>query len=79
MTEKVDIAFSIILKKIRHERQLSQEQLALESGLDRTYISLLERGMRHPSLKTIFLISDALKMRPTDLVRMVEEECYEDN
>jgi len=76
---KVEIAFSIILKKIRHESLLSQEQLALESGLDRTYISLLERGMRQPSLKTIFLISSALKIHPADLVRMVKEECHENN
>lgn len=70
MAVKVEIAFSIILKKIRNQKKLSQEQLALESGLDRTYISLLERGMRQPSLKTIFLLSSALEIHPAELVRI---------
>lgn len=79
MAQGIELAFSIILKKIRHEKQVSQEQLALESGLDRTYISLLERGLRQPTLKTIFLISKAFDTDPSDLVRMVKDKIDEDN
>lgn len=39
-------AFGRILKEIRHEHSLSQEELGFESGYHRTYISLLERGKK---------------------------------
>jgi len=53
---------------------MSQEKLALEANLDRTFISLLERGLRQPSLKTLFAIANVLKVRPHEIVRAVEEE-----
>ena len=60
MTKKVGVhmtvekAFGRILRAIRRERGLTQEQLGFESGYHRTYISLLERGKKNPSLNTIF-------------------------
>jgi len=59
---------SIIKKfgqRIREERskqRISQEELGFRTGLDRTYISGIERGARNPSLKNIIKISDALKL-----------------
>ena len=50
----IGAAFGRVLKQMRTEKDLSQESLALNSGYDRTYISLLERGHRAPSLKTVF-------------------------
>ncbi|MBE0576865.1 MAG: helix-turn-helix transcriptional regulator [Desulfuromonadales bacterium] len=67
-------AFGKILKNLRTEASFSQETLALECGLDRTYISLLERGLRQPSLKTIFTLSRSLKVSPSVLVSLVEKE-----
>lgn len=66
-------AFSKVLKKLRKDKNLSQEELASKSGLDRTYISLLERGLRQPSLRSIFLISEALNILPEALVKLVKE------
>lgn len=65
-------AFADVLKTLRTEAGLSQQQLALESDLDRTYISLLERGMRQPSLGTIFRIATVLKVAPHEIVTRVE-------
>lgn len=65
-------AFGIALRKARAEAELSQEQLALESGYDRTYISMLERGLRNPSLKTIFTVARILKISPTNIIDDVE-------
>jgi transcriptional regulator with XRE-family HTH domain len=45
-------AFGKVLKEIRQEHSLSQEELGFESGCHRTYISLLERGRKSPSLNT---------------------------
>lgn len=48
------------LKRLRTKAHISQEELALRSGLDRTYISGCERGVRNPSLVSVEKIADAL-------------------
>lgn len=64
-------AFGAVLRDLRRERSMSQETLALESQLDRTFISLLERGLRQPSLTTILLLAKPLGVSPVDLVAAV--------
>ena len=64
--------FGRILKQARVERELSQEKLALESGLDRTFVSMLERGLRQPTLNTLFSLARTLKMNPSELVGSLE-------
>ena len=64
--------FGSELRKARKATGISQEKLALKVGLDRTYISMLERGLRQPSLTTIFLLSPALGMSSVDMVENVE-------
>ena len=59
-----EIAFGQILRSYRKKAGLSQEKLAAESELDRTYISLLERGLRQPSLTTILQLSKPLQITP---------------
>lgn len=66
-------AFGLVLRDLRRERALSQETLALESQLDRTFISLLERGLRQPSLTTIFQLARPLGLSPEDLVAAVSK------
>jgi len=62
-------AFGRLLRELREERGLSQSQLALDSGLDQTFVSLLERGRRQPSLITMFALCDALGVAPETIVR----------
>jgi transcriptional regulator with XRE-family HTH domain len=52
------------VRRARKALALSQEQLALEVDLDRTYISGIERGVRNPSLDVIAKIAKRLKMTP---------------
>jgi transcriptional regulator with XRE-family HTH domain len=68
-TEK---AFGRVLQEIRRERHISQEELGFLSGYHRTYISLLERGKKSPSLQTIFRLSSALNIEPSDMIKRVE-------
>jgi transcriptional regulator with XRE-family HTH domain len=65
-------AFGLVVKEIRQEHSLSQEQLGFESGYHRTYISLLERGKKSPSLNTIFQIAKAFNIAPSEMLRRIE-------
>lgn len=66
-------SFGKVLQELRREKKVTQEDLAHNSGLDRTYISLLERGLRIPTLTTIFKISTSLEIQPEEFVRLVKE------
>lgn len=66
-------AFGKILRNKRKSAGLSQERLAFMCGLDRTYIGLLERGQRQPSLTTIFVISEKLNIYPSQMIAELEE------
>lgn len=70
-------AFGLVLRDLRRERAMSQETLALESQLDRTFISLLERGLRQPSLTTILQLAKPLGLSPEDLVAAVSKVLYQ--
>jgi len=52
------------VRKIREELGLSQEQLAFESELHRTYISGVERGVRNPTVLVIDRLAKALEVSP---------------
>lgn len=52
----------IRIRQIRLEKKLTQEELALEAGLNRAYIGYIERGERNPSTETISKIAKALKV-----------------
>jgi transcriptional regulator with XRE-family HTH domain len=65
---RLGIAFGRVLRAARRERGVSQEWLALATGLDRTFMSLLERGNRTPTLLVVFILADALSKKPCQLV-----------
>ena len=60
------IAFGENLRKIRLAKGISQEELAYRAGLDRTYISGCERGLRNISLENICKLATALEISPKD-------------
>lgn len=61
-------AFGRVLRRMRRNAGLTQEQLGLEADLRRTYVSLLELGQQQPSLTTILKLADALGRRPGELI-----------
>lgn len=71
--KKLKAVFGKVLREYREKIGLSQEQLALECELDRTYISLLERGLRQPSLGSIFVIATALGTSPSKMISSIEK------
>lgn len=55
-------------RRLRLEKNLTQEQFAELSGLSQQYISGLERGHRNPTVVTLYEIATALKAQPVDLL-----------
>ncbi|MFY7994063.1 MAG: LexA family protein [Bacteriovoracaceae bacterium] len=64
--------FGQILKEVRQNRMLSQEELAEASDLDRTYISMLERGLKNPTIHTLFQLSRSLRVPAELLINFIE-------
>jgi transcriptional regulator with XRE-family HTH domain len=62
-------AFGSRVRALRTDRGWSQERLAHEAGLDRTYIGSVERGERNIALDNIWLLADTLGVAPADLVQ----------
>lgn len=60
-------AFGRAVRELRQEHGLSQEQLALDSGLDRSYVGGIERGERNPSIGNVFKIAGALDVPPSEI------------
>ncbi|WP_175037890.1 helix-turn-helix domain-containing protein [Burkholderia contaminans] len=68
------VAFGRVLRRFRKRAGLSQEQLALEAGVRRTYVSLIELGQNQPTITIIFKLAAALNSLPSELIRETELE-----
>jgi transcriptional regulator with XRE-family HTH domain len=71
--DKLSLKFGQIIRRHRLRIGLSQEELADVAGLHRTYVSLLERGLRNPSLSVIVTLAAALKTTAVQLVSDIEK------
>lgn len=56
------------IKRLREQKELSQEQFGFESGIHRTYISDVERGARNPSVTQVEKFAKALGVTPGHLL-----------
>lgn len=70
----IGIIFGEVLRRHRSEKNISQEELAFLAGVDRTFVSRLERGIRQPTITTMIGIGQALGVPAADLVRETEEQ-----
>ena len=73
MPATLEEAFGSVIRELRHSRGLSQEELSFACGRHRTYVSLIERGRNSPSIKTLWMLSDALDVKPSEIIRRVEK------
>lgn len=76
---RIGLAFGSALRQLRRARGLTQEGLALVGGFDRTYPSLLERGLRTPTLSVLFRLAEALGIEPGRLVTLTEDQLSGDH
>lgn len=64
--------FATNLRRLRHEKGLSQDDLAYEAEVSRSYLSQLEKGAYFASLKIIGRLAEALGVEPAELLRLPE-------
>jgi transcriptional regulator with XRE-family HTH domain len=67
------LAFGKVLRVVRKEVGLTQEELGHAAGLDRTFVSMLERGERQPTVRVLFKLAAALKVQPVRLIELTQE------
>jgi transcriptional regulator with XRE-family HTH domain len=72
--KQLGVAIGAALRHLREKSGLSQEELGFRFGLHRTYVSLLERGGRIPSVPTLLSLGEYLGASPVELMRLVERE-----
>lgn len=73
------VHFGIVLRELRIAQQLSQEMLAYRCGRHPSYISLLERNLKRPSLDTIIALALGLGIAASEMLKEIEqhpENCW---
>ena len=66
------VAFGNRLRRLRYDADLTQEQLAFEAGLERSYVGQCERGERNVSLLNVVKLARAMRVRPAELMAGIE-------
>jgi len=69
----INKAFGIRVRRRREALGLSQEELAFQAGLHRTYISLIERGLRGVTIETIAKLAKALQTTSSQMLEHIEQ------
>lgn len=62
------LKFGQKMQKVRKDKGVTQEELAARLSMHRTYIGLIERGERNPTIRTLYKIAKALKVPASDLL-----------
>ncbi|HYK74856.1 MAG TPA: helix-turn-helix transcriptional regulator [Pseudoneobacillus sp.] len=68
-----------VLRKLRKERNFSQEEFAFRADLNRKFISGLETGEQQPTYISIYKMAKALEIRPSELIKAIEEKMDSDD
>ncbi|MFL6556197.1 MAG: helix-turn-helix domain-containing protein [Bacillus sp. (in: firmicutes)] len=67
------VHFGIVLKKLRNAQELSQEVLAFRCCRHPSYISLLERNLKNPTLDTLVALAHGLDMTASEMLKEIEQ------
>jgi transcriptional regulator with XRE-family HTH domain len=73
MSKNTSDAFGPVLRQLRLEKKLTQDQLSEIVGVASPYISMLESGHKYPNLEMIFKLAEALRVRPGAMLDAMEE------
>lgn len=67
------VLLGLNVRKFRKLRGMTQEQLGLETEMERSYVSDLERGTRNPSVRAVDRLAKALAVQPHQLLMPIED------
>ena len=70
---RLSAAFAEVIREQRAKQGLSQEDLAHDADLHRTYVGLIERGLRNPTIEVGHALALALGTTLSDLIRRAEK------
>ena len=62
--------FAANLRRLRHQKSMSQEELAHEAGINRTYLSKLETAVSYAGLEIIGKLASVLDVEPAELLKL---------
>ncbi len=68
-------AVGTVIKRMRKERGQSQEVCSGLAGIARSHLAMIENYDKNPNFETIWKISNALDVKPHELVKEIEKEC----
>lgn len=68
-----NIAIGKTIRRLRKEKKLSQDVLSGLAGIARTHLTMIENGSKQANFETLWRIALALNMRPSELVRSIEQ------
>lgn len=81
MLSRMDLRdlFAANLRRLRHEKGMSQDELAYEAGISRSYLSQLEKGVFFVSIKVMGRLSKTLKVEPDEFLKRPRRSQTRDN
>ncbi len=68
------VAVGRVIRQAREKKGLSQEVVSGLADIGRTHLSAIERGARKPTIETFFRIADAMGIKPSVLMKQIEDE-----
>ncbi len=66
--------FGLVVRELRIQKGVSQERMALDAGIDRTYVGHIEKGTRNVSIEIAEKLATYFQISISELFRMVEEK-----
>ena len=63
-----------VIQQVREGKRMSQELASGLAGIGRTNLSAIERGERKPTLETFYRIAEAMQIRPSEILALIEIE-----
>ena len=67
-------AFGLVISRLRIQKGLTQERMSGLAGIARSHLAALENGTKTVRLDTLWRIADALEIKPSELIREIENE-----
>jgi transcriptional regulator with XRE-family HTH domain len=69
-------AFATNLRRLRNAKGISQDDLAYDAGISRGYLSQLEKGQFHVSIKVIGKLADTLQVEPAEFLKLPSKSSF---